>query len=386
MTESNNEKDIIIVSHKVVSQPDDDLVLYLNNNKFANVLHITHSFANATDRKSKYIWYKKGILYRTEETWDVSKLPILFLYLKELFYTLYWVFRSRKKWDLYVGMDGLCVLFGNMLRFSQIVRQTIYWCIDFVPVDRFSNAWINSTYHWINNSSATSADEMWDLSPRMAKGRNDFFGIGKQDYKKYKLVQYGMWIDRIKTVSYENCNKHTLVFLGNLSEYQGLQIIIQALPDIKKKVPNIHLLIIGEGPYTSTVKELVNELHLTQTCTFLGRIKDNKKIEDIIASSALGVATYVRKMDYISRYADLGKIKTYLACGIPVIMTDVPWNASEIEKNKCGLITEEDPKSVTKAVLTLLRKDINIMYRKNARKYSKKFNYQTIFRKLFPYI
>lgn len=386
MTKSNKKKNIIIVSHKVVSQPDDDLVLYLNNNKLENVLHIMHSFANAADRKSKYVWYKKGILYRKEQTWDASKLPILFLYLKELSYTLFWVFKSGKKWDLYIGMDGLCVLFGNILRFFCTVHQTIYWCIDFVPENRFLNSSINKIYHWINNSSATSADEMWDLSPRMAKGREDFFGITKKDYKKHKLVQYGMWINRIKTVPYEQSNKHTLIFLGNLSEYQGLQLIIHALPELKKKVPDIHLLIIGEGPYTSAVKELVIKLHVTQNCTFLGRIQDNKKMEDIIATSALGVATYVRKMDYISRYADLGKIKTYLACGIPVIMTDIPWNASEIEKNKCGLITDEESKSVAKAILTLLNKEINSTYRKNAREYAKQFNYQTIFDNLFPFI
>src|SRR6185437_10562874 len=220
MKQSGN-KSIVVVSHKVVHQPDDDLVLYLNNKKYANVLHIMHSFANAPDRKSKYVWYQNGKIVKQKETKDYKNLAEPFLYIKEFYFTLSWIMASGIKWDSYIGFDGLCILFGNLLRWIHTVHKTIFWAIDFVPTDRFSLGLKNKIYHWINTNGYKNSDEMWDLSPRMAEGRKQFLGIKKSDYKKYQLVPYGMWIGRIKPVPYGKSEKNTLVFMGNLSRYQG---------------------------------------------------------------------------------------------------------------------------------------------------------------------
>lgn len=374
---------VAIVTHKFVTHPDDALVEYLNEEKRANVIHICHSFYDASDRKSYYSWYKKGKLFQYKETIDYKFLPEPMLYLKEVWFSFWWLFFSPLKWNLYVGMDGLCILVGNILKFFRKVAHTVYWAIDFVPKNRFENEWKNKIYHAINTHGYKNSDEMWDLSPRMAEAREKYLGLKKTDYKKIQVVPYGMYLDRIKRFSYEKCEQNTLVFMGHIKKSQGVQIVIQALPKLIRTNKKIKLKIIGTGPYIEDLKKLTKKLKVDTHCVFLGRIEKHLDVEKEIAKSVISFAPYIRKLDKWTYYADPGKVKTYLACGVPVIMTNLPWNSKEIEENKCGLIVSENPSDLLKAVQLLLQPQMNMDYRKNAIRYARSFDYGEMFRLLF---
>ena len=61
---------IVIVAHKLTTQPDDDLVIYLNKKRYPDVLHICHSFSDAPDRRSWFTWYKNGKVFNEQKTKD----------------------------------------------------------------------------------------------------------------------------------------------------------------------------------------------------------------------------------------------------------------------------------------------------------------------------
>lgn len=369
---------IAIVAHKYLPQPDDELVAYLNHNNFKKVIHIYHSFSDAKDRKSFYRLYTNGKLSKEKQTIDYSFLPEPLLYLKELFYTFFWlIFQGRI--DVYIGMDGLCVLFGNWLKTFYRVHKTIYWAIDFVPESRFKNKWKNKIYHFINTSGYKNSDEMWDLSPRMAEAREKFLGIKESEYKLRKVVPYGMWVDRIKKYSYLECEKNTLVFMGHLLEKQGVQLIIKSLPEILKLIPNLTFKIIGDGNYRSELESLAEQLRVKQYCKFLGKIQKNEDLENEIAKSCVAIAPYMKELDTWTYYADPGKVKTYLACGVPVLLTDIPWNAKEIEKNQCGVLIQENSSDIASKLAELMQGKQNQMYRDNSVLYAKQYTYTEIF-------
>jgi len=368
---SNN---IVIIAHKFVTQPDDDLVLFLNSKKYSNVLHIRHSFSDALDRCSFYTWYKEGKVYREEKTRDFKNLPEPFLYLKEFFFTLKWVLGSKIVWDTYIGMDGLCVFFGLTVRLLGRIKKTVFWAIDFVPKDRFESGWKNKIYHFINTLSYKKAEEMWDLSPRMAEARGD--------YREHKIVPYGVWVDRIKKYSYAECEKNILVFMGHLLPKQGAQLVIKAIPEIVKKIPDFRFKIIGGGSYRTDLEKLAKDSSVEKYCRFLGKIESDKELEKEIAKSCLAIAPYIKKLDTWTYYADPGKVKKYLACGVPVLLTDLPWNAKEISEAGCGEIISEDIGEIAGAVVSLMSPNRNQEYRTKAQKYAQNFNYTRIFGKL----
>lgn len=376
---SAQQKNFVVVSHKYVSGPDDDLVLYLNSLKSSNVLHIRHSFSTVKDRRSSYTWYKKGEVFKEYRSADYRKLGEPLLYLKELYFTFFWVMQTDLRFDKYVGMDGLCALFGNLLSLSGRIKTTVFWAIDFVPSERFSGILRNKIYHWINLLGYKKSDEMWDLGPRMAQAREESMGFKIADYKLHRVVPYGVWVDRIKKYSYQECQQTTLVYMGHIGEKSGIQLVIKALPQILKVMPNFRFKIIGGGPYVENLIKLAKETEVSAFCDFLGKIDSIRTVEDEIAKSALSIAPYIKTLDTFTKYADPGKVKTYLACGVPVLLTDVPWNAREIEAEKCGKVISEDTRDIVCKVLDLMDATKNQKYRSNALSYSQRFNYKTIF-------
>jgi len=373
---------IVIVSHKYLTQPDDELVSFLKDKKVKRVVHITHSFSDSPHRKSNYRIYELGKLKKDITGKDYKNLPEPLIYLKELLFTLNSLFKIPDKIDLYIGMDGMCVLFGLISKIFFKVKKTIFWSIDFVPNNRFKESWKNFIYKKINYYSYKKADEVWDLSPRMIEARKKYLGINESDYKKFKIVPYGMWVGKIKTFSYEEVDPFTIVFMGHLLEKQGVQLVLRALPNLITTFPDIKFKIIGGGKYATELKKISKELKVEQFCNFMGKIDDIKKLEVEVAKSTVAIAPYIKSLDTWTYYADPGKVKTYLACGVPVLLTDIPWNAKEISQKKCGIIIQENIKSIVTSLSFLLKKENNIEYRRNAKNYSKQYDYKDIFENL----
>jgi len=373
-------QNIVIVAHKYVTGPDDDLVVYLNDLKFSNVFHIRHSFSSADNRCSYYSWYREGKLFKEYRSADYySKLAEPLLYLKEMYFTLHWIAQTGIPFDRYVGMDGLCVFFGNLLRFFGKVERTVFWAIDFVPSQRFSGVFRNKIYEWVNLLGYKKTDEMWDLSPKMAPGREEHLGFAITEYRLHRVVQYGVWVDKIKKYSYEECERNTLVYMGHIHERSGIQLVIKAIPGIIKRMPQFRFKIIGGGPYVDNLIKLAQELGVSEFCEFMGKIECIHAVETEIAKSALAIAPYIKNMDTFTKYADPGKVKTYLGCGVPVLLTDVPWNAREINDFKCGKIISEDEKDIVSNVVELMDAVKNRVFRENAVSYSQRFNWRNIF-------
>jgi len=374
-------KNIVIVSHKFLTQSDDELAYYLSNKKYDNVLHIRHSFSDAEDRCSYYTWYKKGKLFKEERTKDYKKYSEPLIYLKEIYYTKKWIKNSGIIWDYCICMDGFLTYFTSQLK-KRYIKRLVFWVIDVVPESRFKSKIKDKIYRHINKTACKKADEIWDLSPRMDIIREKIYGFKAKDVAKHRLVPQGLWTERVKKYSYDKCKKTTLVFMGHLLEKQGAQLVIETIPEIIKEIPNFKFKIIGGGSYKDSLINLAKELDVQKYCDFKGKIEDHKELENEIAKSCVAIAPYIKALDTWTYYADPGKIKTYLGCGVPVLLTNIPWNAEEIEKNKCGIIIKENKKDIIKNMLILMNKEVNQEYRDNAIKYSKSFDYETTFNKL----
>lgn len=373
-------KALTICTHKYTYLPDDALIEYLRSNKYDCVMHVIHSFHDAPDRKSYFRVYVKGELTKDISTLDFRKLPEPVIYLKELFYTLKWLIFSGSKFDKYIGMDGMCVFFGLLLRIIGRVDKVIFWAIDFVPADRFKGGLKNKLYHLINTVGYKNADEMWDLSPRMAEAREKFLGIKESDYKLRKVVPFGVWLERIKTYSYDACEKNTLVFIGNLIEKQGVQEVIKIIPKIVVQLPEFYFKIIGTGSYEKSLKRLALETNVADRCNFMGSVPDHKVLEDEVAKSCLAIAPYIKELDTWTYYADPGKVKVYLGCGVPVLLTDIVWHASLIEKEGAGKVVEL--KDLAEEILLFMKSERNSIARARARSYAESFSYTNIFKEL----
>jgi phosphatidylinositol alpha-1,6-mannosyltransferase len=113
-------------------------------------------------------------------------------------------------------------------------------------------------------------------------------------------------------------DKRVIVSVGRLVHRKGQDHLIQAMPEILKSVPDAHILMVGQGPYLSHLKKLVQELNLVDHVTFIGRIQYAQLPEYICAGDIFAMPS--RSRFFGLEVEGLGIV--YLeasACGLPVI-------------------------------------------------------------------
>jgi len=113
-------------------------------------------------------------------------------------------------------------------------------------------------------------------------------------------------------------DKRVIVSVGRLVHRKGQDHLIQAMPEILKRVPDAHILMVGQGPYLSHLKKLVQELNLVDHVSFIGRIQYAQLPQYICAGDIFAMPSRTRFFGL--EVEGLGIV--YLeasACGLPVI-------------------------------------------------------------------
>ncbi len=70
--------------------------------------------------------------------------------------------------------------------------------------------------------------------------------------------------------------KTVIGFVGSFYAYEGLNLLLQALPDILNGIPGVHLLLVGGGPQDTQLRNLVTSLNLDSHVSFVGRVPHEK--------------------------------------------------------------------------------------------------------------
>jgi len=289
--------------------------------------------------------------------------------------TFWQVLKKKKVFNLYFGSNNLNAFVGIVLKKMGRVRKVIFYTPD-SPMQRFKNKPLNNFYHWLDKICVKKADMVWNNSKDMVLQREKK-GLAKKYRKKQIEVPMGTYPKKPKKI--KKNDKPTIVFVGHLLKHQGAQLIIKAFPKMKKLIPNLKLIIIGDGPMKKKLKRQAEKLNLGNV-KFLGLIKDNKNVNKILRECSLAVAPY--KKNSPVRYTDSGKIKLYLGAGLPVITTSTPLISKEIKKNNCGAIINYNASELSRAVCKIVgNKNKLNKYRGNAYLLAKKYSYSRLFKK-----
>jgi len=277
--------------------------------------------------------------------------PGITRFIKDLWRTVQWCSREKVALDLFIGADNLLALAGLWLRWRGRVRSVVLYSIDFVP-KRFENPLLNRLYHSIDAFAAQHVDVVWNVSPEIDRARRE--RDGPRRTAPQIVVPVGAHVERIARRPPAETSPNTIVFLGHLLEKQGVQLVIEALPSIRARLPTANLLVIGDGPFATELKLLAAKHGVADTVEFVGYVENHEEIEKMLARSALAVAPYVPDPLSFTRFADPMKIKTYLACGLPVVLTNVAAIGAEIEANGAGRLVPYEKEALSDAVVSYL--------------------------------
>ena len=96
------------------------------------------------------------------------------------------------------------------------------------------------------------------------------------------------------------------------------------------------MVFIGGGGLRKCSKIAHIELGIADRVSFTGFVSSDEEVYRILSGCGLALATYPPDDATYKRYCDPGKVKIYLACGLPVLITNVPAVACEIAARGAG--------------------------------------------------
>ena len=161
-------------------------------------------------------------------------------------------------------------------------------------------------------------------------------------------------------------NNKVLLFFGYVRKYKGLDLLIEAMPDILKENPEIRLLIVGEfyddpNPYFDTIKEL----GISNYVNIVNKFISNEEVGEYYLASDLNVLPYRSATQSGILNVSYGLLK-------PVLVTNVGGLSEFVKDRSTGIIIEPNsPTAIAQGVKSFFRLRDTVDFTKNISDYIK---------------
>lgn len=158
-------------------------------------------------------------------------------------------------------------------------------------------------------------------------------------------------------------DKKTIVSVGYLKELKGHHLVIEALQQLR----DYQLFIIGSGSWETKLQGLVKELNLEERVFFTGAISQQELVSyfqgadiGVLASSREGWANVLLES---------------MACGTPMVATNVGGNSEIITAPEAGIIVNRTVDDIANGINKIDEAKLN---RADTRSFAENFSWQEI--------
>jgi glycosyltransferase involved in cell wall biosynthesis len=183
----------------------------------------------------------------------------------------------------------------------------------------------------------------WQVNPQrisvVTNGTNYPLFSAKQDVpaikQKYKLP----------------CNP-SVAYVGGFQPWQGVEVLARALKIVHAHLPEVSLVLIGDGPEHANIARLTSELGLDRHVFFMGR-RQPEEVAEILSTADIAAAPY--RYDHWRDAPGL-KVYEYMAAGKPIISSAKNGRHAALEHLETGyLVDSGDVDQLAQAILFLLQ-------------------------------
>lgn len=217
----------------------------------------------------------------------------------------------------------------------------------FYPLERIASRWTDLIV--TINSEDYDAAKKFKL--RQKEGVVHVNGVGI-DLSKYHPQDQDEK-SRLRTEYGYSQDEFLLIYAGEMSYRKHQDMLIKVIHQLISKIPNIRLLLAGEGEKMDEYKKMASDLGVQQNVQFLGFRKD---IDNLMQMSDVAVST--------SRQEGLPvNVMEAMGTGLPLVVSDCRGNRDLVRNGSNGYVVSiDDVETFANSILKIyespnLRKD-----------------------------
>jgi glycosyltransferase involved in cell wall biosynthesis len=164
-----------------------------------------------------------------------------------------------------------------------------------------------------------------------------------------------------------------LLFFGYVRKYKGLDLLIEAIPDIIKEIPEVRLLIVGEFyDDPSTYFERIKDLGISDYVKIVNKFIPNEEVGKYYQASDLNVLPYRSATQSGILNVSYGFLK-------PVLVTNIEGLSEFVKDGKTGIIIESiSPAAIVKGVKDFFKLNEQIDFQGNIKDYIKENKFEKL--------
>lgn len=223
-------------------------------------------------------------------------------------------------------------------------------------------------FHFYKGASKRNWILFYPIEKVMSKYTDKLITINNEDYnlakQKFSCPVYHLHGVGIKTQKYDSITKKNvqkfrieqgwdknflIVCTGELNLNKNQETVILAIQEVKKQIPNVKLLLAGNGPNESSLRKLIHEQNLDENVELLGYRTD---LEWFVHASDIVVSASFREGLPLN-------IAEAMYCGKPVVASLNRGHSELVKHGKTGyLVKATNPHEFANRIIELaLNKD-----------------------------
>lgn len=209
------------------------------------------------------------------------------------------------------------------------------------------------------------------VSEMTKKGLESFGVSGKNVY----IVHNGVDVKKIGSIQ-PSVHKCDIIFVGRLIREKNVDLLIEAMVQVKRSMPDVKCHIMGDGPEKERLAGLVADKGLSDNIRFLGFLEHDEVMARMKSCKVLALPSVREGFGMV--------VIESFACSLPVVTVLHSRNAaSELVDEHTGLVIKPDAFELAEAIRLLIN-DTSVREEKSisALNRSQDYDWDSIVRKL----
>lgn len=170
--------------------------------------------------------------------------------------------------------------------------------------------------------------------------------------KEISVVPNGIDLERFKISSGDKKegNAKAVIFIGRLHPVKGVQYLIEAMAIVRQQMPDVKLVIVGDGVERARLEKLAERLNLNDCIQFTGQVPQESIPRLMHQADVFALSSLSESFGIVNLEA--------MAAGLPIVATNVGGIPDIVEEGVNGyLVNAKNPEEIAERVVILLQDD-----------------------------